>query len=546
MNTNSKASTHCGRRLAIAIAITLALGIGGTAQAQQYAYPGSAPGSSPTARGDSREAATDEVHDRYHAPKGRNGNREAEARQAPQSQERPGNNGHGYANGTVHPIVAEPSRYGGPRQVSDGSGSQGRSQSSGYPQGSRGYGYDNGAVRPIRAQQPAPQRYRPAAANSLAPGNPSMQRGEACPPGECGHPAPQGNGGDNRGSYGYGAAQQARVAPSNVQRGTERGVHTGAGYGGVAPSIGQSRTGVGSRSSVNAGTHFGQSGATTVTGPDGKQHSYGGATTVGGLDGTPGHSRQVTGLDGKKTTVGGAGSVEGLHGTIYQNGVTYRPARDANGVNAQGDHQGGVHLNNGGMAGVSDAPSSATDGGSAGNAKGFWSSIWHAVGGGSDKSSSSSSSTRGDQFKASQQIVKKTTPQANGQDMQPGKSYPVKDPNSVTIGPKSSSKEGGGVGDDPDVGNNGGGTLVSGTGKGVDPGHRPGQDTGGGGQGTEGASTKGDGSARDNATGAYIVTNKNGQDIPVKPKVNGAFKADSNGIKGVTDPKRGGNNGGGG
>ena len=292
----------------------------------------------------------------------------------------------------------------------------------------------------------------------------------------------------------------------------------GRARSGVAPSAGQSRSNVGSRAPAKAtgkpGYQYGQTGPTTITGPNGQKITLGGTQTI-------------KGVNGKQISVGGASPLKGAHGQSYSAGVTTGPQRNAGGVNAQGDHQGGVYFNNGGMAGESQgkktvkqfdqvtqrnkdgtySPKPGRDSGSKDAADGKKSFVCSLTGygcGSKSAATTKSGNSRAEQFK---------------------------------------NQEGGGVGDDPDIGSQGGGTLVSGTGKGIHPGHR-GQDGGGNGPGTDGASTGG-GSSRNNATGAYVVTSKYGQDIPVKPKPTGPMINSYNGAKGVTDPKRGSGAGGG-
>jgi hypothetical protein len=293
------------------------------------------------------------------------------------------------------------------------------------------------------------------------------------------------------------------------------------GAASVAPSIGQSRSNVGSRAPTRttgkSGYQYGQTGPTTITGVNGQKVTVGGTQTI-------------QGVNGKKVTVGGNPSMKGLHGQSYSAGVTTGPQRNAGGVNAQGDHQGGVYLNNGGVAGESDSLSENVQ-----EHDGFL---------GGDGNGTTTSDHGSLQFKGHK---KWSGTDSDGLTWENGK--PMNGPaegggrwvNGHHI--KGMGNTDSGVGDDPDIGSQGGGTLVSGTGKGINPGHRPGQD-GGDGPGKDGAPTGG-GSNRNNGTGAYVVTSKNGQDIPVKPKPTGPMTNSYNGVKGVTDPKRGGHAGGG-
>lgn len=289
------------------------------------------------------------------------------------------------------------------------------------------------------------------------------------------------------------------------------------GAASVPPSIGQSRSNVGSRAPTKttgkSGYQYGQTGPTTITGVNGQKVTVGGTQTI-------------QGVNGKKVTVGGNPSMKGLHGQSYSAGVTTGPQRNAGGVNAQGDHQGGVYLNNGGSAGASKGKKTVQnfDEVTQRNKDGTYSpkpGKDPASKDAADGTKSFGCSVFGFNCGSKSATTK------------------VSDPRTVDL----KHKEGGGVGDDPDIGSQGGGTLVSGTGKGINPGHRPGQD-GGDGPGKDGAPTGG-GSNRNNATGAYVVTSKNGQDIPAKPKPTGPMTNSYNGVKGVTDPKRGGHAGGG-
>jgi hypothetical protein len=553
MSNTTHTSNRSIRPIAVAIAIALAVGLGANAQAQQYSYPGSASSSGRAVR----DAAATERNDRYHAPQGRNGHRDNNEHQpAPRNgQPSAAGNAYGYANGTVHPIEAE-SNAGGRRAVT---GEPRHEPARGYPQG--GYGntgndYAHGTVHPIvagssnergpaqpesrehgaghgignshvesgygnayhypgntvpreRPDIPSRADYQVAQPERSAHGNPSMQPGEACPRGTCGQTAPSASADDSRGTYANGTVTpvQAMSSDAHLAHGTQ--ARPVQGYRSIAPTIGQSRTGVGSKSTVGSSQKFGQTGP--VIGPNGQRTTIGGAQTI-------------TGPNGEKVTLGGSSF------TGQETGPTSGSRHG--GVSGLGDHQGGVHLPNGGGAGVADAPKDAPDhptgkANSGGEFANWLNDEWGHPHNGKD--------SQGNTWQNGNLV--------DGYDSA-GVRYRGGKPVQGGTVPVFKGNTDSGVGDDPDIGSRGGGTLVSGTGKGVDPGHRGGQDTGGG-KNPEGTSDTGGGSQRNNATGAYVVTHKNGQDIPVKPKERGPMTNSYNGVKGVTDPKRGNTGGGG-
>jgi len=356
---------------------------------------------------------------------------------------------------------------------------------------------------------PAGQSHNHQGGTHGTAGTSGYQYGQARPttPGSTQTPQPVSSSANNPHVTRYGAAGIAPVA--------------GSSRSSVVPSVGQSRSNVGSRAPAKAtgkpGYQYGQTGPTTITGPNGQKVTLGGTQTI-------------KGVNGKQISVGGASPLKGAHGQSYSAGVTTGPQRNAGGVNAQGDHQGGIHLDNGGVAGESDSLSE---------------DIQEYQGPFSGDGNGTTTSDHGSlQFKNHK---KWSGTDSDGLTWENGR--PMNGPaegggqwvNGHHI--KGMGNTDSGVGDDPDIGSQGGGTLVSGTGKGINPGHRGGQD-GGTGPGEGGAPTGG-GSNRNNATGAYVMTNKNGQDIPVKPKPTGPMTNSYNGIKGVTDPKRGAGAGGG-
>lgn len=552
MSNTTHASNRSIRPIAVAIAIALALGIGSTAQAQQYSYPGTASSSGHAARANAREAAATEVHDRYHAPAGRNGQRGSTAPQPAAA-----GNSYDYAHGTVRPIVARPAERGDRRAAPN---EPSHAPARGYPQGgygSSGNDYAHGTVHPIvagprggegrarpasagdgsgpghsevrygdtnrypgstvprkRPDVPSQAHYGAALPNQSSPGNVSMQRGEACPVGKCSRSSVSAPASDPGDSHAHGTVTPVRAMPSRRRLDAAAPVRANAGYRGAASGISNTQTGVGSRApakTTDMGSQkFGQ--ATTITNLHGQTVTLGGAQTI-------------TGLDGKPISTGTPSSIKGLNGQTYQPGVTHTPG-SINGVSPHGDHNtGGPHLDNGGTAGVSNGNVSDFDSTHHRNADGSYSQNKPSKGSGSADANDGRRALGCSLLGYGCGGAATTTK--------------VTDPRAVNF----KKKEGDGVGDDPDVGQRGGGTLVSGTGKGINPGHRPGQD---GGNPMTGEAPTGTGSTRNNATGAYVVTNKNGQDIPVKPKVKGAMTNSFNGVKGVTDPKRGGNSGGGG
>lgn len=510
-NTLHASNRRC-QPLAIAVAIALALGTCGIAQAQQYNYPGTASSSGNVARANAREAMTN-FHDRYLTPQRLNGNRTVNERQRAAQRGYPSQSGspYSYANGTVHPVRAiEPS----------------------------------GGVRE-RAQSP----------NGRHGANVSMQRGEACPIGECGRQAPSTPAGNPRGSYANGTVTPVRAMPANAHLANGAHVRPAEGYGRVAPTTGQPQTGTGTVAGAQAYTYPGSTssrhsadrGAEPSRSYDGVGGDSNIRPSVGqSRTGVGSQSRQmgnafthahgqsnkgIVGPGGQATNIGGSKNIVGPDGKPIHTGNASNDFNSfGNAAGTQTGRGGGsqVHLDNGGVAGAADSAAELIK-------------EYNPL---SDGNGTTTSDKGTLQWKDGK---KWSGTDSDGLTWNRGRPWNGKDGSGGIYqnGHHIKGSTTSGVGDDPDIGGGrGGGTLVSGTGKGVNPGHRPGQDTGGGSRpdGTD----NGGGSQRNNATGAYVVTHKNGQDLPVKPKETGVLRQSYNGVKGVTDPKKGGNSGGGG
>jgi hypothetical protein len=512
----------------LAAAIGLAFAVSAPAQAQ-YTYPGTASSSGHYAssihpiRAGARERAE------YGALPGR---------PTPAEPGEPGTTGHG--SHSVHNGGAQyrdPSRFDG------------------------AHVRDTQVARPMPAHRPQ----RATATMNGGYGNPSMQRGEACPPGSnCGVPASgrqQSNGGGPASSagyggqerYGYGGRAAESVHPAQVGGSASISpVRAGAAHG--ALNYGTSQNAAGYRNTVTGNssgpsTHVsGQE--NSFTGPNGKQVNMGNQTSF-------------TGPNGQKQTIGGGPDLNNLgggsghqKGSDIKQGMSY--SADGNG-SISGTRTGsapgmasanGLDMNNGGAAGTSEGtdggshkltnyndthnPDGSSKSGSGNSSSGsFWShpidntvgaveGVFKGGSGSHDGNSGNSHSSTG-----------KGSGSTGAEGMDPNKMYPVKNPNSHHV------QSGGG--DMPaDMGATAGpGEIVSGTGQVVRPGQKKGQDTGGG--QTDDGSSHGGGQ---NAQGQYIAPS--GQDAPVKPKEVGVLKMNYNGKNGVTDPKLNGTNGGGG
>jgi len=413
-----------------------------------------------------------------------------------------------------------------------------------YPGTAASSGHYAHSIHPIRAGGVERGGRQPSVSGAgFGQSNPSMRRGEACPPGNsCATPVPA-RGGDGSGSGhptgGYGAHESYGYAASPMQ------THRNAAVGGkaISPVRAGGRAALNYGPSQTSNTNFrnsvtGKSSGpsvntagqqTSFTGPNGKKVSMGGSQTF-------------TGPNGKKQTIGGGPDLNNLgggyghqKGSGIKQGMSY--SADGNGSisgtrtgSAPGmASAGGMNMNNGGTSGVSEqagAPDSVREWGhrqladSDPNVVSTTSSdkgtvTWHGDQKWSGTDAQGLSWNRGKPW--------------NGPD---GKGGTYQDGHDVKMVQNK---------DEADMGPTAGpGEIVSGTGQVVHPGQKKGQDTGGG--QTDDAGTTHSGGR--NAQGQYIAPS--GQDAPVKPKEQGTLKMDYNGKNGAIDPKVNGTNGGGG
>ena len=393
-------------------------------------------------------------------------------------------------------------------------------------------GHMANAIHPIRARGDNRADYgngaSPSDRNRTHNRNPSMQPGEACPIGSaCGPHAPSGASATGSVGYGggttYGEASAPRQAnaihPIAAQAVDQRELQP-ARTSGMNPALGQSRNNIGNRVPT---TSYGTSNFKIgQLGPNGQL-----PTTAYGQKVPLGPTKTVTGPNGQKIGLGAPQTFTGLNGSKFTNGVTTGPA-SINGVSPQGDHNtGGIHQNNGGMAGVSDTPDDAPKSptGKANSGGTFANAIddeWGHPATGTD--------SQGNTWKDDSLV---TGYDSSGVEYRNGKA----------VAGGNVPKYGGGTvaGDDPDIGpqGKGGATLIGANGKPRNPGQPGGQDPGSGANPDGTDSTSGH-NGKNAGTGTYVkATNKNGQDIPVKPKEIGVLNA-SKLQNGAIDPKRDG------
>ena len=413
-----------------------------------------------------------------------------------------------------------------------------------YPGTAASSGHYANRIHPIRAGGvERGGRQPPVSGAGYAHGNPSMRRGEACPPGDqCATPVPV-HGSDSSGSghptSGYGAHESYGYAASPTQ--THRNAAAG-GKASISPVRAGGRAALNYGPSQNSNTNFRNSVTgktsgpnmnptgqpTSFTGPNGKKVSMGGSQTI-------------TAPNGKKQTIGGGPDLNNLgggyghqKGSGIKQGMSY--SADGNGSisgtrtgSAPGmASAGGMNMNNGGTSGVSEqagAPDSAREWG-------------HRQLADSDPNVVSTTSSdkgtvtwHGDQ--------KWSGTDAQGLSWSHGKPWNGPDGNGGTYQDGHDVKMVQNK-DEADMGPTAGpGEIVSGTGQVVRPGKHTGQDDGGG-QGQDSGNSN---SGGQNARGQYVAPS--GQDNVKKPKEQGVLKMNYNGKNGAIDPKLSGNGGGG-
>jgi len=354
--------------------------------------------------------------------------------------------------------------------------------------------------------------------------NPSMQQGEACPPGsKCGRPnsgRQQSNGGGPASAGGYGG--QARYGYGGRAADSERPAQAG-GSASISPVRAGSRGALnyGTRQNSNSnfrnsvtGTTYGPSTnvtgqPTSFTGPNGKKVSVGGP-------------QSFTGPNGKQHTIGSGPDLNNLGGGYGHHRGSGTGLGAVSGGGAPGGANGNkLHFNNGGRSGVSD---------DAGTGSG-------TTGSGTVAGETGSGGTAGSAGTNSQSVGAKETLEAAWGAICDG------------IGCSGGGSDGSGQekanagvrGEGKPEIDAGPGEIVNGAGNVVTPGKHNGQDDGGGNPTRDGGANDGGGQ---NAQGHYVAPS--GQDTPIKPKEVGTLKMDYNGKNGVTDPKLSGGNGGGG
>lgn len=429
-----------------------------------------------------------------------------------------------------------------------------------YP-GTAGSSGHYAGIHPIRAGG----RGRADGANAparLDRGNPSMQRGEACPPGsECATPVPANGGGSGHPASGYGAHESYGAASAQapheanaihpIKAGGSASInpvragagHSALNYGPSQSSNVNFRNGVTGKSSgpnVNAAgqpTSFNgpngkvnMDGSQTIIGPNGQRQTIGGGPDLNNLGGGYGHQKGAgMNMGGIVNAQNGSMSMKQTGGaTGMANGGVDSYKMD----NGTSGEQEGDRTNKGFKSGQT---------GKGAKYDGFGSSVvnWFDSDSGHPNNGKDSNGTEWKDGIVWDGTDSKGTKWRNG--VASGGTIPTQDEVDKRKG-MGAGKGSGNGGDMPaDMGPDAGpGEIVSGTGQVVHPGQKKGQDTGGG-QGKDGGSTT---SGGQNAQGQYIAPS--GQDNVKKPKEVGALKMNYNGKNGAIDPKLNGSNGGGG
>lgn len=381
-----------------------------------------------------------------------------------------------------------------------------------YPGAASSAGH-SARISPMRAGARARADYANAPARSRA-GNPSMQRGEACPQGsQCATPVPANGRGSERPSGGYGA-------------------HESYGYGAASP-VRQSTAGAATASPVKAGSprgalnygpsqtsneNFRNSVTNKASGPSAPNMNSGQPTSVPGPNGPVkvGGSQTYTGANGKQHTLGQ--QAPNLTGTGYGH-----PTNEHGPMSDFGKASGG-----GAPQSTNGMDPYKADNGAAGAGFGL-SDIKKALDWGSGGSSSSSTPDAGSKPHA--------TPNGGPVDPNAG-SDGIDRKSGVKVAPDVKGSGSGTTGSPSPEINYGPGEIVSGSGHVITPGTPAGSDVHGG-QTDDGASHSGG----QNAMGQYVAPS--GQDNVRKPKEKGVLKMNYNGKNGATDPKLNGSNGGG-
>jgi hypothetical protein len=435
------------------------------------------------------------------------------------------------------------------------------------------YTYPGSASSSGHAVKAAPVRAEPrerpaygAAPARYGYGNPSMQHGEACPPGStCAPhgpnqqtngqaPAPSGAYGAH-GSYGYAAPQAAHQAATPASRNAIASpVRASAGHGAMnyGPSAASNANFRNSVSGKTSGPNVSTAGQpTSFNGPNGKVNLNGMSNpSVTGPNG------QV-GMDGPDLNHLGGGYGHAAGAGMNMGGVV----NAQNGSISMKQTGGAPGMANGGM------DSYKADNGAAGAEKGdrtnpnfksgqhganavydgWGSNSWfdpkNPQGGGHPENGTDRNGTQWVDNMVWDGTDSNGTEWRNGKWDGNGPAPSLDDTNARNAAAaKGDDKKGGKGGEMPaDMGPDAGpGEIVSGTGQVVHPGQKKGQDTGGGQTGDAGTTNSGG----QNAQGQYIAPS--GQDAPVKPKEVGTLKMDYNGKNGAIDPKVNGTNGGGG
>lgn len=488
---------------ALSAAVGLALALSAPAQAQ-YTYPGTASSSGHSARITPVRAGTPL----------RNANPPARASGSGSSCDVPGVACNGTGGGESDgggPPSSGPVGYGG---TADSGGSSGAS------------GHAN-SIHPIRAGTPV--RANVPTTGGYGNGNPSMRRGEACPPGSpCATPVPANGGGSGSGhaTSAYGAGESYGSAAMSSHPVTAQGGHASispvqAGVGHGALNYGTSQSASSFRNTMN-----GQEGTGPSTNVTGQQNSFtgpNGQTVNMGNQTVTGPNGQKIGQQTPSGTYGGGYGQQ--KGSGINSGYSYTSENGSMSGTRTGSAPGmasanGMNMNNGGTAGASDSASELNK-------------EYNPFSDGNGKTTSDKGTLQwkdGDKYNGTDSDGLTWNkgkpwngPDGNGGSYQNGHHIPgVQNQDSADMG-----------------GTSGPGSIVSASGKVIQPGKPGGSDVGGG-QGQD-TGTSGSGSNK-NATGQYATSNTplSGQDAPVKPKETGVLKVDYNGKLGVTDPTQNG------
>lgn len=532
---------------ALAAAIALSFAFAAPAQAQ-YHYPGSASSSGA------------HMANAIHPIRARGDNRADYGNGAsPSNRNRTHNRNPSMQPGEACPIGSAC----GPHAPSGAGSSHGTGYGSGAVYGQPSAPHQANAIHPIPAQRENPAVYGHSS-NPLRNRNPnpSMQPNEACPIGSpCGPHAPSGASSTGSAGYGrgvgYGQASAPRQAnsvhPIRAQAVDQKELLP-ARTGGVNPALGVTRNNVGNKVPTT---------------------SYEQSAYQKGQIGLPGQTSYTNG-HGQKVTLGGPQTVTAPNGQKINFGGAQTPSDAANSHSIDGEQFGGQTHAPGMPApgGFNGPDQSANADGDRSNpnfksgqqgANANYDGLGHTIVGHTDNGIDSNGTQwrngmvwdgtddKGTQWVDGQWKGGGTVPTTD--DKAPRQALIDQDNDASKDGKKSFLEslfgESGGVGDDPDIGPQRGSPegLMGANGKRKSPGKRPGDDAPGGANpdGTDSTSSH---NGKNVGTNTYVkATNKNGQDIPVKPKDVGVLNA-SKLQNGAIDPKRdravttGGNGGG--